>query len=81
MTTVETPMPLPEIRVQEIVVTHPIDKTRTLMWVAHGPDGHDWLLKRLTKEAAERDGLAYFLETREIGPDGHWRIGRSSGRS
>lgn len=38
--------------------------TRITVWFAHGPDGHTYLLKRLTEEAALRDGLTYFLETR-----------------
>ena len=44
------------------------------MYVADGPDGHTWLLKRTTEEAALRDGLAYFLATRELDANGRWVI-------
>lgn len=33
-------------------------------YVAHGPDGHRWLLWRTTEAAALADGRAYFLATR-----------------
>ena len=62
----------PEITVEPIEVTNPITRERTPMYVAHGPDGHTWMLKRLTKESALRDGLAYFLETRELDAGGRW---------
>ena len=43
------------------------------MFVAHGPDGHAWLLKRMTEDAAIRDGLAYFLATRAL-VGGRWVV-------
>jgi hypothetical protein len=42
------------------------------MYVADGPDGHVWLLKRLTEDAALRDGLAYFLAYYELDASGRW---------
>jgi len=45
---------------------------RIPMYVADGPDGHVWLLKRTTEDAALRDGLAYFLATRELDGSGRW---------
>lgn len=42
------------------------------MFVTHGPDGHAWLLKRTTEETALRDGLAYFLATRDLDVAGRW---------
>lgn len=62
----------PTITAEQIEVTNPITRERTTMYVAHGPDGHTWLLKRLTEEAALRDGIAYFLKTRELDAIGRW---------
>lgn len=42
-------------------------------YFADGPEGHKQLLVRFTPEAAVRDGLAYFFETRELA-NGHWVI-------
>lgn len=47
------------------------------LYVAHGPDGHTWLLKRGTEAAAHRDGLAYFLATRELDAAGRWVLSGS----
>lgn len=48
------------ITVQQIEVTDPLTRARTMMFVAHGPvGGPQWLLKRLTAEAAATDGAAY----------------------
>lgn len=48
------------ITVQEVLVTDPITRARTTMFVAHGPPGGpQWLLKRLTAEAAATDGAAH----------------------
>lgn len=41
-------------------------------YVADGPDGHVGLISRISEEAARRDGLAYFLQTRKVGEDGRW---------
>lgn len=62
----------PAMTIEPIEVVDPLTRARTPMFVAHGPDGHVWLLKRLTREAALRDGLAYFLETCELDASGRW---------
>lgn len=46
-------------------------RPRETLFVAHGQDGHVWMLARLSPEAAARDGLAYFLATRTL-CDGRW---------
>lgn len=63
-------MSAPVITVQQVEDGAAL-RPRETIFVAHGPDGHGWLLKRLTPEAAARDGLAYFLATRVL-RDGHW---------
>lgn len=63
---------VPVITVEPIEVVDAFTRARTPMYVAHGPDGHTWMLKRFTKEAALHDGLAYFLETRELDASGRW---------
>lgn len=62
----------PTMTAELIDVVDPFTRARTPMWVAHGPDGHTWQLKRFTKEAALRDGLAYFRETCELDASGRW---------
>lgn len=48
---------------------------KSWMYVASGPDGHSYnMLARYSEEAAMKDGEEYFLRTREIGPDGEWRL-------
>lgn len=42
------------------------------LYVADGPDGHTWLLKRTTEADALRDGLAYFMATRKLDASGRW---------
>jgi hypothetical protein len=54
-------------------------RPRMTMFVAHGADGHTWLLKRTTAEAAARDGLAYFLKTR-VQHEGRWYISDEHGK-
>jgi hypothetical protein len=56
---------------QTLITVQQVDSPRETIFVAHGPDGHSWLLKRLTRVAAEKDGLAYFLATRVL-RDGRW---------
>lgn len=63
----------PPVTVEPIVVRDPLTGSRTPMFVCHGPDGHKWLLKRLSAEAAMADGLAYFMATRTIDASGRWR--------
>ncbi len=55
-----------EITTQEVMTRDGV------MFVAHGPDGHMWLLKRFTRKDAIRDGEEYFLATRVRGSDGRW---------
>ncbi len=62
----------PVITTELIDVVNPFTRARTPMYVAHGPDGHVWLLKMLTEEAALRAGLSYFLETRRLDTNGRW---------
>jgi hypothetical protein len=62
----------PEMSVEPIVVRDPLTGSRTPMFVCHGPDGHEWLLKRLSAEAAMADGVAYFMATRTIDASGRW---------
>ena len=64
----------PEITVEPILVVDPLTRDRMPMYVAHGLDGHRWLLKRLTEEAALRDGLAYFLSYYELDACGRWAL-------
>lgn len=56
------------------IETQEVTTREGVMFVAHGPDGHMWLLKRFTREAAANDGLAYFLSTRALGADGRWVV-------
>ena len=50
------------------------------MWfTANGPDGHTYMLKRKTEDAARRDGLAYFLRTR-VEHNGRWYIKGEDGK-
>ena len=56
-----------DITVQEVTTRE------GLIFVAHGPGGHHWLLGRLTAAAARADGLAYFMATREL-VDGRWEV-------
>lgn len=72
MTTTNATDPAPTITAELIEVFDWFAACRVKFYVAHGPDGHVWLLKRSTKEAALRDGLAYFLETRERDASGRW---------
>lgn len=60
----------PTITVQQIM-NRPAFGPHETMYVAHGPDGHEWMLKRMTESAAAADGLAYFLATRKL-IDGRW---------
>lgn len=62
----------PEITAEMVEVFDWISASRITLYFAHGPDGHTHLVKRLTREAALRDGLAYFLETRELDASGRW---------
>lgn len=55
----------------QMIDERPTFGQRATMYVAHGPDGHTWLLKRTTSDAALRDGLAYFLATRTL-VSGKW---------
>ena len=55
-----------------LIETQEVNTSDGVMYVAHGPDGHVWLIKRTTREAALRDGEAYFLATRIKGEDGRW---------
>jgi len=48
-------------------------------YVAHGPDGHRWLLKRGTAEAAKAAGLAYFLSHYCRDDRGRWVVANIDG--
>lgn len=64
--------PTPEITAEMVEVFDWLSASRITLYFAHGPDGHTHLVKRLTREAALRDGLAYFLETRQLDASGRW---------
>lgn len=57
-------VPTPTITARAVEARDPLSGARHQWFVADGPDGHAWLLKRTTEEAALVDGLAYFLATR-----------------
>lgn len=61
-----------------IEVEQIMTKADGVMYVAHGPDDHRWLLKRFTEQAAREDGLAYFMASRAL-IDGKWQIIDPSG--
>lgn len=64
--------PVPVVEARQLVTAD-----RRIIWMADGPDGHSSLLSRGSKEQAERDGLEYFLRTRER-RGGEWVIRRST---
>lgn len=63
----------PQIDVEQI------NTREGVMFIAHGPDGHRWLIKRLTREAAAADGLAYFLAGYCRDDRGRWCVANPDG--
>lgn len=55
-----------------IITVQNVSSGREPTFVAHGPDGHRWLIARGSEEAALRDGTEYFLATRVLNSDGIW---------
>ena len=66
-------MPEPVITTEQIEIADPLTGARSIEFVAHGPEGHRWLLKRMTPASAQRDGLAYFTRTRAL-RNGKWEL-------
>ncbi len=62
------------VTVELVTSLNPLTRIRATLWVAHGPDGHHWLLARTTQRDAMQDGLAYFLATRSLDASGRWVI-------
>lgn len=68
------------INVEQIEVGGPGTlRPRETVFVAHGPDGHTWLLTRTTAAAAARDGHTYFMSTRVL-HKGRWYIADEHGK-
>jgi hypothetical protein len=49
-----------------------VERTPSGQFVAHGPNGITWMLKRLTEEAARVDGADYLFRHYMIDIHGRW---------